>query len=184
VLRKKGVCPWWQAYSFDNPLRRLVHDPKKMLGAYVSEGMTALDAGCGMGYFSIGMARLVGPEGLVVSVDLQEQMLEALKRRALRAGLLERIHPRLCEPDDLGIIEHLDFALAFWMVHEVPDAEDFFRQVRDALKPGGLLLMAEPLFHVSQAEFEDSLATAEKLALRISERPRVFFSRAALLEAV
>jgi 2-polyprenyl-3-methyl-5-hydroxy-6-metoxy-1,4-benzoquinol methylase len=184
MLRRNRVCPWWMAYTFDNPLRRLVHNPQRMLGPYVHEGMTVLDAGCGMGYFSLGMAQLVGPEGIVVSVDLQEKMLESLKRRARRAGLLERIRPRLSAPDDLHVTEELDFALAFWMVHEVPNTEGFFRQVRAALKPGGSLLVAEPRFHVSQSEFEDSLATADKLGFRVRSRPHIFFSRAALLEAV
>jgi 2-polyprenyl-3-methyl-5-hydroxy-6-metoxy-1,4-benzoquinol methylase len=46
------ICPWWLAYTFDNRFRHLFHNPEKMLGSYVSKGMTALDVGCGMGFFS------------------------------------------------------------------------------------------------------------------------------------
>jgi len=49
------ICPWWFAYTFDNPFRRFFHNPEKMLGSYVSRGMTVLDVGCGMGFFSIGL---------------------------------------------------------------------------------------------------------------------------------
>ena len=56
----QGACTWWIAYTFDNPLRRLIHKPQKILGNYIKEGMTVMDLGCGMGHFSIGMAGLVG----------------------------------------------------------------------------------------------------------------------------
>ena len=46
-----GVCTWWIAYTFDNPLRRLIHKPQKVLGNFVKEGMTVMDLGCGMGHF-------------------------------------------------------------------------------------------------------------------------------------
>jgi len=75
------VCPWWLCYSFDNPLRRLFHDPERLLGPYVKLGMTVADIGCGMGYFTLGLARLTGPEGKVIAVDLQERMLAALESR-------------------------------------------------------------------------------------------------------
>ena len=79
------VCPWWLAYTFDNPVRRLVHPPGKILGDYVREGMTVVDVGAGFGHFSIGMARLVGDAGKVVAADLQEKMLEKTLSRARRA---------------------------------------------------------------------------------------------------
>ena len=45
------ICPWWFAYTFDNPFRRFFHNPEKMLDSYVSKGMTVLDVGGGMGFF-------------------------------------------------------------------------------------------------------------------------------------
>ena len=59
-----------------------------MLAPYVKEGMIVIDIGCGMAFFSIGMARLVGEQGLVISVDLQQKMLEVLERRAKKRVLL------------------------------------------------------------------------------------------------
>ena len=62
------VCTWWHAYSFDNPLRKLVHKPQRVLEDYVKDGMTVMDVGCGMGHFSIGMANMVGEQGKVIAV--------------------------------------------------------------------------------------------------------------------
>src|SRR5574341_1266039 len=83
------VCPWWLAYTFDNPLRRLAHDAGKILSPYLREGMTAVDLGCGMGYFSIAMAGIVGNQGTVISVDIQKEMLAVLRRRAEKAGVMD-----------------------------------------------------------------------------------------------
>ena len=83
-VQQHHVCTWWIAYTFDNPLRKLFHNPGKIFSDYVKEGMTVMDVGCGMGYFSIGMAKLVGANGKVIAVDLQQKMLDVLRRRAER----------------------------------------------------------------------------------------------------
>ncbi len=175
------ICPWWCAYTFDNFLRRLVHDPRALLGPYLSEGMTALDVGSGMGHFSIGMARLVGPRGRVHAVDLQQKMLDVLMSRAAKAGVAGRIVPHLCTRESIGISAPVEFALLFWMAHEVPDPLRLFREVFDVLPPGGRLFIAEPSFHVGREQFDVILDSALKSGFLCLERPYVRFSRAALL---
>ena len=108
---KTRVCPWWFAYTFDNPLRRFWHDPVKMFGPYVQPGSAVLDVGCGLGWASLGLARLVGSDGVVFSVDIQERMLAALGRRARRAGLAERIRPILISAEGIELDRPVDFAL-------------------------------------------------------------------------
>ena len=65
-----------------NPLRKLVYKPENILKPYINEGMTVLEVGSGMGFFTLPMARLVGESGHVVCVDLQERMIRAVKKRA------------------------------------------------------------------------------------------------------
>ena len=179
--RHQGVCNWWIAYTFDNPLRRFIHNPSRMLGSYVKEGMTALDLGCGMGYFSIGMARLVGPTGRVIAVDLQQKMLDVMQKRVRRAGLAERIVLHRCPADDIGINVSVDFILAFWMVHEVPDQNRFFRQLISLLRAGGKVLIVEPKMHVSVEALEETLDIAQSCGLQCIDRPAIRLSRSALL---
>jgi ubiquinone/menaquinone biosynthesis C-methylase UbiE len=93
-MKEHHVCPWWLAYTFDNPLRRLIHRTAAMFHGLVEEGMTVLDIGCGMGYFSIALAKIVGPRGLVIAVDLQPQMLNILRKRAEKAGMVDRIQAK------------------------------------------------------------------------------------------
>jgi len=177
---EQHVCPWWFAYSFDNPLRRLVHRPEKLLSGWVRPGMTVLDIGCGIGHFSIGMARMVGSGGRVIAADLQAPALAIVERRARRAGFANRITTRRCGADSCDVTGPLDFALAFWMLHETPSAEAVCRQIAGALSPSGRFLVAEPVFHVSSADFEAELSAAARAGLTLIDRPRIRVSRAAL----
>ncbi len=176
------VCPWWLAFSFDNPLRKLFQNPARMLGPYIAEGMTVLDVGCGMGYFSLGMARMVGERGRVFSIDIQDEMLERVRARAEKNGLSGRIATVRCVPEKIGCPEPVDFALAFWMVHETPQKKQFFSEVRSSLKNDGLFLMVEPKFHVGRRQYLSVIEEARETGLRPVENPGIAFSRAVLFK--
>jgi ubiquinone/menaquinone biosynthesis C-methylase UbiE len=178
------VCPPWVGHLLASPLRKLFQNPQKILGPYVDSGMTVLDVGCAMGFFSLPLAEMVGPGGKVVCVDLQEKMLQALVKRAVKAGLRDRIAPRLCPKRRLGLEDlrgTVDFALAFAVVHEVPEAPAFFSEIYETLKQGGRSLVAEPRGHVSRQDFDRCISVAENAGFRIAERPRIKRSRSILL---
>jgi ubiquinone/menaquinone biosynthesis C-methylase UbiE len=179
------VCPWCLGYLLACPLRRLVQDPVKILTPYVREGMTVLEPGPGMGFFTLELARLVGRTGRVVAVDIQPKMISCLKRRLAKAGLLERVDTRLAGVDSMGLTDlsgTIDFVLAFAMVHELTAPDRFFQEVAKTLKPGGGLLLAEPMGHVRAPQFGQQLALAAKVGLRLIERPSIRRSHAALLK--
>jgi ubiquinone/menaquinone biosynthesis C-methylase UbiE len=168
------VCPWWMGYLIDNPLRRLIHNPGKILGPYVRPGMTVIDVGCGMGFFCIAMAKMVGDQGQVIAVDLQQKMLDGMRRRAEKAGVAARIHAHRCESENLNIDTEANFVLAFAMVHEVPDTKRLLSQVYACLKPGGKFLVAEPRMHVPTSSFQRMLEIATAVGFRQSaEQPQV-----------
>jgi len=180
-VRERHVCPWWLCFTFDNLIRKLFHNPQTILAPYVHEGDTVLDVGPGMGYFSIPLARMVGDRGKVIAADVQTPMLAALLKRARKQGLEERIVPHLCEADFIGIHEPIDFAIAFWMVHEVPNQNKFFHEIKLLLKPEGELMLAEPTIHVTRRMFEKTLERAEEAGFNVTEKPKIFMSRTALL---
>ena len=179
------VCPWWLGYILASPIRRLLQgDPEKILEPYVREGMTVLEPGPGMGFFTLPLARRVGPSGRVVAVDIQPKMIASLKRRLDRAGLLARVDARVVAPDTMGLTDlagAVDFTLAFALVHELPRVEPFFAEIARASKPGARLLFAEPAGHVKPADFEAELQAAAKAGFEVAERPVIRRSHAALL---
>ncbi len=178
------VCPVWVGYLLASPVRKLSQNPRKILEPYVKVGMKVLDIGSAMGFFSLPLARMVGPTGKVVCVDLQEKMMRSLEKRARKARLSDRIETRVCSQDSLGlgdINEEIDLALAFAVVHEVPDASRFFSETCAALKPAGRLLLAEPKGHVSDENFAETVAAAERSGFSVVETPRINRSRTVLL---
>lgn len=174
------VCPWWLCFTFDNPLRKLVHDPEKILKKYIKEGDAVVDIGCGMGFFSIGMAKLVGEKGRVVSVDVQDKMLERVRFRAQQKNLLSRITLHKCGFDKLGVTGQADFALAFWMSHEVRNKDSFFNEIVSFLKPGARFLLVEPKIHVKAPYFRKIADIAAKAGLKPCSEEKVGLSRAML----
>ncbi len=186
--RKSGkshrVCPWWLGYLLASPLRRLLQTPEEILRPFIGEGMNVLDIGCGMGFFSLPIAQLVGNSGKVVCVDLQEKMIEGLIKRAAKAGLLERIEARICQENSLGVGDlagTMDFVLAFAVVHEVPDKERLLTEIWNVLKETGKLVIAEPSGHVSRQEFDKTIAIAQDADFEVINTPVIRRSRSVLM---
>ena len=181
------VCPPWVGRLLLTPLRRLVENPRKILGPFVREGMVVLETGCAMGYFTLPLARMVGPQGRVIAVDIQTDMLVALERRASKAGLADRIDIRQAGLDSFGIDDvagTADFCSVIHMAHEVPDQDRLFREISAALKPGGQAFLMEPGWHVAEDDFGISLSAAASAGLRKIESIDVQGDRRALFEKV
>jgi len=178
------VCPWWMGYLLASPVRRWMQKPEELLSPYVREGMTVLEPGPGMGFFTLPLARMVGPAGRVVAIDIQARMLQSLRQRAAKAGVLERIELRLAQPGSLGIgdlKDSADFLLAFAVVHELPSAAGFFREASAAMKTEAMLLLAEPAGHVKPETFQKELMAAHDAGLTVAARPSIRRSLAAVL---
>lgn len=180
-VRGKHTCPWWLCFTFDNLLRRLFQNPEQILRPFVAEGITVLDIGPGMGYFSIPLARMVGPRGRVIAVDIQPEMLSALQKRAKRAAVDRQIVIHLCKADSLGLDVKADFALAFWMLHEVPNPFSFFKEMRSVLKASGKLLVSEPAIHVTAKMYAKTIEMAISTGFKVIAEPKIFLSRSVLL---
>ena len=179
------VCPWWIGYLLASPARRwMAGNPENLLEPYVREGMTVLEPGPGTGFFTLPLARLVGPAGRVVAVDIQPMMLSSLQRRARKAGVQQRVETRLAKPESMELDDlkgAVDFVLAFAVVHEMPSAGAFFGEAAAALKPGGLLFFAEPSGHVTQESFQKELHAARQAGMESVSQPAVRRSHAAIL---
>ena len=179
---RNRVCPVESAGRLDNRLRRWLQNPQKILGPYLKPGMVVLDLGCGPGFFSLELARLVGQSGRVIAADLQAGMLQKTSAKIRGTELEARITLHQCQTDKIGVSAVVDFVMAFYMVHEVPCREIFFAEIRAILNPKGQALMVEPTFHVSKQAFEETIGIAQRIGFTPIGRPNVLFSKAVLLQ--
>lgn len=174
-MEQKGMlCPWWMGYFLINPVRKLKHNPDKILGRHIKPGMNIMDFGSAMGYFSLPMAKMTGENGNVYCVDIQKKMLDKLKKRAENAGVGNIIKTCLIgngfNMNKLSTI--IDFTMLFAVAHEVPDKEQLFKDLFLTMKPGGKVLFAEPKGHVSPEAFEKSLNLAKAAGFKLlDEKP-------------
>ena len=170
---KGDVCSANHAFALDNFFRRLIQNPEKITGAYINKGDTIIDIGCGPGFFSTAMARMTGSGGRVIAVDLQNKMLEKVERKAQKLGLTGQMSFHKCAQDQLGFQEDVkaDFILAYYMVHETPDHDLFFMQVKKHLKSSGNFLIVEPPFHVGRKKFQEITDSAIRAGFKVADKP-------------
>jgi len=174
------VCSPRLAFLLDNWIRRRFQQPKKILEGYIREGDTVIDMGCGPGFFSLEMAKKVGDSGKLIAIDLQDEMLSKVMKKAIKHGLEKRIDVHRCRPDSIGLNRKADFMLAFYMVHETPDPGRFFKESRGLLKGKGRLLVVEPRFHVKSALFQTLVSMGETAGLKAIDFPKRKGGRAVL----
>lgn len=179
---RNRVCSVERAGALDISLRKLIHNPQKMLKPFIKEGMTVMDLGCGPGFFTIEMAKMVGKNGKVTAVDLQEGMLEIVRKKVTDTDLQNIVEFHNCPDNKIGLSKTFDFILVFYMLHEVPDQTAFLQEVLTLLKPEGRVLIAEPKFHVTKNGFYNAKETMKKTGFKVVEEPEIFFSRSVLLE--
>jgi ubiquinone/menaquinone biosynthesis C-methylase UbiE len=173
------------AVHLDTAFRRFLYRPDRLAERYVKYGDRVLDFGCGPGFFTREFARRVGEIGQVWSADLQEEMLDILRKKLDREELMSRVRTHRCFPDHIGLPAELhgtfDVAFAIFVLHEVPDLEQYFREIALLLKPGGTFFYTEPLFIVPGKEFSENLAFLENAGFRVEDRYWYFLNRASVL---
>ena len=176
------IHPVEKAEQLEGIFRRIFQNPRTILKKFIREGMTVIDFGCGPGFFTVESAKLVGRSGKVIAVDLQKGMLDLVYKKIRNTPLEKRITLHQCSAHSIGLHEQADFILAFYVIHEVPDKERVLRELASLLKPDGQLLIAEQKGHVIRKDFEEITETALRAGLKIVERPKIFISRAVLME--
>ncbi len=109
----------------------------------VKPGMTVCDVGCGNGFYTLQLARMVGPTGRVLAVDVQQEMLDMLKERAAEAGL-KNIRPILGQLHDPRLpAGEVDLVLLVDVYHEFSHPEQMLTALRKSLSATGLIALLE-----------------------------------------
>jgi ubiquinone/menaquinone biosynthesis C-methylase UbiE len=180
-MKRSKVHPEKKSKKIKRLLIKLLYNPKRILRRYVKKDMTVLDIGCGPGLFSFEMAKI---GARVIAADLQQEMLDKLRNKIEGLSVEKNIKLVKCEEKSINVSEKVDFALAFYVIHEVSDQKKILGQIKNALNPEGKFLLTEPLLEVSANDFEKILELAEEQGFKIIENPKVSMSRTALLQAL
>ena len=123
----------------EGPDRSLWQKPDEIMDALnIADGSTVADVGAGAGWFTVRLARRVGPNGRVYAEDIQRPMLEAIGYRVNREGLTNVV-PVLGTPEDPTLPAGLDAVLVVDVYAEVEDPVSLLTDVAAALKPQGRL---------------------------------------------
>lgn len=124
----------------EGPDREAWQRPEQVMDALgIGDGSVVADLGAGGGWFTIRLARRVGPNGVVYAEDIQPQMIEAIQRRVQREGLMN-VSTVLGAADNPSLpADRLDAALMVDSYHEVENTHALLTNIRTALKPGGRL---------------------------------------------
>lgn len=180
-MAEHHLCGVEQAASLEGPLRRLIHNPHRLLRGHLQEGMRVLDLGCGPGLFSIEAARLVGKKGEVVAADVQQGMLDLVRERIQTNPPAGRISLHKSSKRSLNLHGTFDFILAFYVIHELADRKKGLQELARHLRPGAKMLIIEPIFEVGRREFCATITDAQAAGLEAIGRPFILMSRARLL---
>ena len=122
----------------ESPDRDVWQKPERIMDALgIADGAKVADVGAGGGWFTVRLARRVGPNGRVFAEDLQPQMLEATRRRAAREGLRNIIYKQGSASDPMLPSATLDAVLMIDAYGEIPNPLLFLQNVRASLRDGG-----------------------------------------------
>ncbi len=169
VSRRKSLpCPSWlyRMVEMENPLAKNSQAKTILAGLGVAEGMTVLDAGCGPGRVTLPLAKAVGADGKVIAVDLQKGMLDVVQRKAQQEGLAMIEFVQLPLGEGKLPAYQADRAVIAAVLGEIPQQAAALQEIFAALKPRGILAIAETIFdpHYQRKAYVLDLAQAAGFA--------------------
>ena len=181
--KKRMVCPLRAAGLLDSKLRKFFHNPNKILKPYIQKNIIALDIGCGPGVFSMEIAKLLEGTGKVISVDMQEGMLEIIKQKVKGEPFEKNIVLHKCTQESINVKENVDFVLMFYMVHEVPNKENLFTEVFPLIKKDGLIMIVEPGL-VPKKEFNGIINYVKEKGFEEYDKLKIPLSKGMVLKKI
>jgi ubiquinone/menaquinone biosynthesis C-methylase UbiE len=181
----KSLSRLMDHFAVVGPQRAFFQNPRSVLRDFVKPDMIALDIGCGTGFFSLPMAKMVGSNGKVICVDLKADAIKDLESKSKKARLTKIIEARVCSDSSLGIDDlngKIDFALAFYVLHHASGVAELMIQIHDVLKPDGAFLIVEPKHHVSVKQRNSIESLAQKAGFVRAGNPKIIRSWAVLFK--
>ena len=173
--RQSLPCPSWLGWmvELDNPFTRVNRAGFIVDHLGLDPGMNVLDAGCGPGRVTLPLAKYVGSSGKVVALDVQDEMLVKVRKKAVNAGL-NNIRYLQAELGTGNLPQNeFDRAILVSVLGEIPNQEAALREIYAALKPNGFLSITEVIF---DPHFQDR-KSVRRLTAGIGFREKAFLGK-------
>jgi len=181
-FQKTHLHPLEKASALESRLRLLLQNPGRILKGYIHPGMTVLDLGCGTGYFTLEIAKLLEKRGKVIAADVQKGMLDVLKQKLENSELHKQIQIHNNQEDTLNLTEKVDFILAFYSFHEMKYLDNIINELQKILIPETKIFISEQRFHVSKFKFNTIVQKMENIGFEICSRPKILLSRTVIMK--
>jgi ubiquinone/menaquinone biosynthesis C-methylase UbiE len=168
-LGHSSPCPAALSWLVDNSLRRTYMRPVlDRIG--IRAGERVLELGPGPGAFTVGAAERVGPEGSLVAVDIQAEMIAQVDQRVQQAGLTN-VETHVASAYQLPIVDQsVDRAFLITVLPEIPDRRRALSKLHRVLRPGGVLSITEEFYDPDYLFLAETIRLVEAAGFRLEER--------------
>jgi ubiquinone/menaquinone biosynthesis C-methylase UbiE len=168
-LGHSSPCPAALSWLVDNSLRRAYMRPV-LARIGIQAGEKVLELGPGPGAFTVGAAERVGPEGSLVAVDIQAEMIARVDRRVQQAGLTN-VETHVASAYQLPIADQsVDRAFLITVLPEIPDRRRALAELHRVLRPGGVLSITEEFYDPDYLFLGETIRLVEAAGFRLEER--------------
>lgn len=181
-LPRTHLHPVGKASALESRLRLMLQNPGRILKRYIHPGMTVLDLGCGTGYFTLEIAKLLKKKGKVIAADVQKGMLDILIHKLENSELKNQIQINNNQENSLNLTEKVDFILAFYAFHEMKYLDSIINELQKIVTSESRIFISEQKFHVSKYRFNTIVKKMEGIGFEICKRPRIFLSRTVIMK--
>jgi ubiquinone/menaquinone biosynthesis C-methylase UbiE len=168
-LGHSSPCPAALSWLVDNSLRRTYMRPV-LDRTGIRAGERVLELGPGPGAFTVGAAERVGPEGSLVAVNIQAEMIAQVDQRVQQAGLTN-VETHVASAYQLPIVDQsVDRAFLITVLPEIPDRRRALSKLHRVLRPGGVLSITEEFYDPDYLFLAETIRLVEAAGFRLEER--------------